>query len=165
MKPGTGGDWVFACDANAVPYLPGDMKVFSGLTEGSRVMLARELRDRLKTATEGLLVYGQNGDVEKLRKSSVVLEIRLSAYEGLDDDGDPQLLIVRVYFTEPVGAPGFLVLLGIRAKIPGPLGLREQDRHVKEMERRARDFELGLARCDIPLGLYCAGNVREEFRA
>lgn len=156
---------MFACDANAVPYLPEDMKVFSGLTERSRVMLATELRDRLKTAAAGQLVYGHDADVEKMRKSSTVLEIRLSAYEGLDADGDPQLLIVRAYFTEPVEVPGVLILLGIRAKIPGPLGLREQDKHVKEMERRARDFELGLARGNIPLGLYCAGNVREEFKA
>lgn len=165
-RPGSGGDWVFACDGEASEYITQDMASLGYLSFRSRQMLGNELTQKLKQANVGRLVYGHHADVEWMKRSANILEIRLSGYAGLPgEDGDPKLFQVRLYFTEPAEAPGYFILLGLRAKIPGEVGVAEQEQHIAEMEERLREFEMGLARCDIPLGLYCLRNVREEFRA
>lgn len=156
---GQGGDWVHICDQERAPHFRQDMTWLRALAESERVMLANEISQKLRTAAAGRLSYGPNGDVELMRRSQVVMEIRLGGYTGeTDGHGQPVRHLVRIYFTEPIEAQGYLVTLGIKAKVPGPLGLDEQDKHVAEMDARVSSFELWLAAQGITMDAYCFGS-------
>lgn len=107
--------------------------LLGAMAEADRELMRQELYGLMKRAQAGDLTYGRSEDVDKMVCVDVVLELRLDTDTG-DRDGNRH---VRLYFTEPEHVDGLMLALKLGAKMPGPMGLDEQNGHAREAERRA----------------------------
>lgn len=100
--------------------------------------LKAELAAKMRRAQRGDLWFGEDREVDQMRSRARVLEIRVGAYNV-----GGQVIHARAYFTEPEHEPRVLLFLRLAVKEPGPMGLDEQDEHVREADLRI-DRHYGL---------------------
>ncbi|VXB84525.1 hypothetical protein [Pseudoclavibacter sp. 8L] len=118
------------------------------LADSERAILRAEIRDKLAAGSQGELTFGKGRqyDVDLIESARFVLEIKLANHtflEESDDDDDPEDDLepverqTRIYYTEPEKEAGLLLLLSIESKLPGRIGLEEQNRHAGAAARKA----------------------------
>ncbi|WP_271985306.1 hypothetical protein [Pseudoclavibacter terrae] len=118
------------------------------LAESERAVLRAEIKDKLATGSKGELTFGKGRqyDVDLIESARFVLEIKLANHTFLEeqndaensaDDPEPVERQTRIYYTEPEKEANLLLLLSIESKLPGKIGLEEQDRHAGAAARKA----------------------------
>lgn len=115
------------------------------LADSERALLRAEIGDKLKTGRSGELTFGKGSafDVDLIESARFVLEIKLSNHtfydeqDESDEDPEPIERHTRIYYTEPEKEAGLLLLLSIESKLPGRIGLEEQNRHAGAAARKA----------------------------
>jgi len=136
---GEGGEWDVCLDENGESWFSKELKALWGrLGDHAAAMVKAELREKMKRATLGTLVYGEGpeGDVEKMYATRDVLELRLSATAG--DDGDT--LHIRLFFSEPEELPGRMCALMVFWKRPGEIDLDDQSAAARAASRRLAEW-------------------------
>ena len=102
-------------------------------------MVRQELAEVMRRAEGGLLdlkrAPGDVGAAEQMRRDDRVLEIKLM--DRQDRQGGQWK--IRVYYSEPAHVYEQLLLLSIRGKHPGHVGLGEQDGHIDVAGERLDD--------------------------
>jgi hypothetical protein len=133
-----GFTWAIAADeAGCTPYSD-DLKHLHELftTDYSRQVYLRRVKDFMLAAQDGLLEYGDDKDVfGPMAAGRDVLEIRLPDWEF-----SVGRMHVRLYYSEPSALPTRLVLLRLKAKWPGEIGLAEQTDTIKEASALLQQF-------------------------
>lgn len=102
-------------------------------SDHARAGVKATIHEQMSMAQEGKLP----GDlVAQMSVAPDVLEIRLPdwTYSG-------GKMHTRLYFSEPFALPGNLVILRLRFKRPGPLGLDQQDAHAVEASQLLYEYE------------------------
>ncbi|MDO5064979.1 MAG: hypothetical protein Q4E00_08325 [Actinomyces bowdenii] len=132
-----GGNWRHAADERNRAYLTKEMAELRArsISTDEWQMLLAEVASLLDDAMAGELNFDTTytkGVVCKAASASDVLEARLDLTVNLD--GERRLL--RLYFSEPDDEDGLLLSLSFRHKRGGPLGLEEQDEHIREAQER-----------------------------
>lgn len=153
--PGLGGSWDSGRLANGGTSVHVSFdRLFASMDRNEVVMLRSELDDSMRLAERGTLTYGvkaSEGDVCQMDCAPNVLELRLDDYEYFDVDSNSYMpRKFRAYFSEPKALPGMLILLSIHAKIPGEIGLLEQDEHAKDAEKLAYDHGVKVGVIKLP---------------
>lgn len=141
--PGPGGEWQPAQHDHGGHEFYTQLRQFLGsLPPSERELIRAELREKLKLGSRGELVFGpgREHDVDLIASSRFVLELRLSSV-GAADPGDaeqePAHRHVRLYYVEPAKDSELLLLLLIKSKPPGKIGLQEQNAHAREAAKIA----------------------------
>ena len=132
-----GGYWKNAVDNRGRPYLTKEMSELRacGVSEDEWQMLLAEVHQLLQDAEAGRLNFDTTytkGVVCKASSVHDVLEARLDLTVTLD--GEQHHL--RLYFSEPDDEDRLLLSLSFRHKRGGRIGLKEQDKHIAEAQRR-----------------------------
>lgn len=133
-RPGQGGYWD-KCSLLVGHHADDFAECVQNLNPHARAFFTAELRNLRARATTGELYLqrGEDGAGEVVQSWSRprVLELRFTKQIG--DEGEQ---LTRVYFAEPAHEPGLLLHLSMAWKRPGPMGLEEQDGHMRQADRR-----------------------------
>lgn len=153
--PGMGGSWQSGKLKNGGTSVHVSFdRLLRDMTKNEVALLRSELGDSMRLAERGTLVYGQTrseGDVCQMGCAPTVLELRLDDYEHFDMATEAYMpRKFRAYYSEPEAIPGEFVLLSIHAKIPGELGLREQDEHAKDAAKLSFDHGVQVGVIKLP---------------
>ena len=132
-----GGYWKHAIDSRGRPYLTQEMSKLRacGISEDEWQMLLAEVDKLIRGAESGRLNYDSSyskGVVCKAQSVHDVLEARLELTINLD--GEQRHL--RLYFSEPDDEDRLLLSLSFRHKRGEGIGLKEQDQHIDEAQKR-----------------------------
>lgn len=145
-SPGDGGTWQFA-DRNDRHSAKEDVHaLFDQLAPSDRALLMKEMEKRLGLGEAGRLLYGEtldDGQVCQMHCVTNVLELRFDDQNCFNfelDDYEPRK--IRIYFSEPDRHLGSLIILSMKHKAPGPIGLDEQDEHARTASKLATDHAL-----------------------
>lgn len=148
-RPGDGGEWVNCRNMRGETTVICDVSRLrqGAASELDAKVLAHEIRNKLNRATEGKLRFdsaSSPGEVKLMAITGFVLEIVLTnRITTMDDDSpDGQSRMVRIYYAEPDRLPGVLLMLSIRAKVPGTIGLEEQNMHAIEAKAAAEIYDM-----------------------
>lgn len=131
---GEGGTWVPARDSagdGGSHYAHEIARVLRGAPSIEIAVTKAELATKLRRATQGLLTFGADGDVDQMSVAPRVLEIRIKSVKAVGFS-----LHIRLYFTEPAHEPGCLLMLLLEGKSPGRIGLEEQNDHARAADLR-----------------------------
>lgn len=139
---GLGGKWQQGHRRHGGSVVHTDFdELFQCLAPSDAALLKQEMRHKLKDAEAGSLIYSddaRDGDVCVMECAKMILELRFDDYGHYDAvDECYKTRKIRLYFSEPAMVEGVLVMLALRSKMPGPLGLEEQNHHAKEAEKFA----------------------------
>ena len=132
-----GGYWKNAVDNRGRPYLTKEMSELRArnISEDEWQMLLAEVNQLLQDAAAGHLNFDNSynkGVVCKARSVHDVLEARMELTINLD--GEQRHL--RLYFSEPDDEDSLLLSLSFRHKRGEGIGLKEQDQHTDEAQKR-----------------------------
>ena len=132
-----GGHWKHAVDNGGRPYLTKEMSELRacGVSDDEWQMLLAEVNQLLQDAAAGRLNFDTTytkGVVCKAQSAHDVLEARLDLTVTLD--GEQRHL--RLYFSEPDDEDHLLLSLSFRHKRGEGIGLKEQDQHIDEAQKR-----------------------------
>lgn len=141
-KPGLGGTWEHGHRQHGGSVVHVDFHLLFGeLSPTDASLLRAELKEKLHDAEAGLLKYGEKswqGDVCVMEIAPMILELRFDDCEHYNQAIEEyETRKIRLYFSEPASVDSLLVMLSLRSKVPGPLGLMEQNQHAKEAEMLA----------------------------
>lgn len=132
--PGQGGYWD-RCKLLLSSHADDFTACTQHLTPHARAFLAAEIRNMRARATTGELHLQRPGDdqgeVVLSHHRPRILEMRFTKQRG--DEGEQH---TRLYYTEPNHEHGLLLHLSLAWKRPGPMGLAEQDGHMRQADRR-----------------------------
>lgn len=132
--PGQGGYWSL-CNLLMGSHADDFTACTQHITPHARAFLAGELRNMRARATTGELNLqrssSSSGEVVLSHHRARILEMRFT--KQLGDEGEQH---TRLYFTEPGHEPGVLLHLLLAWKRPGPMGLTEQNGHMRQADRR-----------------------------
>lgn len=135
--PGEGGTWSH-CAGTSTSHIFLDLaeELSSAVMgESDSVLYRQELAHRMRRAQRGDLLYGPDArrhdvcEMESSRKE--ILELRHDDVTTVGESGEFVTRHGRLYFTERATRVGELLSVAFFTKAPGPLGLEEQDGHVK----------------------------------
>lgn len=128
-----GGTWDWVRVNNGVNPVLTEIESFCrGLARADAAAWKAEVAFFMEEATLGHWAFGHDRTVAFMARSRDVLELRLNDWSG----GLPGKRHVRLYFTEPAGHPGLLLALKLAWKVPGPIGVEQQNEHIDEAQRR-----------------------------
>lgn len=145
-SPGDGGTWRFAVRHENRSATDDVHALLNQLAPSDRDLLIEEMQKKLDLGEAGLLQYGEtleDGQVCQMHCVSNVLELRFddqNCFNAELDDFESRK--IRIYFSEPERQRDSLVILSMKHKAPGPIGLPEQDAHAREASKLATDHGL-----------------------
>lgn len=130
---GQGGYWK-RCDLPVGSHADDYAECLDHLTTHARAFLSAELRNLRARATTGELYLQRevdHGEVVQSASRSRLLELRFT--KQLADEGEQH---TRLYYTEPAHEDGLLLHLAMAWKRPGPMGVDDQNGHMRQADRR-----------------------------
>lgn len=135
---GSGGSWLDCNDQHGGGIVKVQLAhLLERLASSDRDLLRVEIGRGLRRARLGELTYGKTrkeGEVCEADCVETVLELRLDDRNMSDEDGSEQERCIRLYYSEPEHLDDVLLLVSLRHKAPGVMGLEEQTRHMKEAD-------------------------------
>lgn len=145
-SPGDGGTWRFAVRHENKSATDDVHALFDQLAPSDRDILIEEMQKKLDLGASGRLQYGEtleDGQVCQMHCVSNVLELRFDDQNCFNAElDDYESRKIRIYYCEPDRHLGSLIILSMKHKAPGPLGLEEQDAHAREASKLATEHGL-----------------------